>query len=142
MAPLVWLADERLRAGDSVTMLLGARTADQLFPAELLPPELEIVCCTDDGSAGRAGVVSALLPEYLPWADQVFCCGSTPMFKALKHELLRAAWRKPVQALLEERMCCGTGICYSCSWKLDEASVWSVRTAPALTCATFTNRPT
>jgi dihydroorotate dehydrogenase electron transfer subunit len=115
IAPLVWLADERVRRGDSLTLILGARSADQLFPAELLPPEVEVIACTDDGSAGRAALVSELLPEFLPWADQVFACGPTAMFKALKQELLRATWRKPVQALLEERMCCGTGICYSCA---------------------------
>lgn len=115
IAPLVWFADERTRRGDSVTLLLGARSADQLFPAELLPAEVEIVACTDDGSAGRKAFVTELLPEYLPWADQVFACGPTAMLKALKHEMLRATWRKPVQALLEERMACGTGICYSCA---------------------------
>jgi len=115
VAPLVWMADERIRRGDSVTLLLGARSGDQLYPSELLPPEVEVVACTDDGSAGRKAVVSKLLPEYLPWADQAFACGPTAMFKALKNDLLRAAWRKPVQALLEERMACGTGICYSCA---------------------------
>ena len=115
VAPLVWFADERVARGDNVTLLLGARTADQLFPAELLPPEVEIVSCTDDGSAGRQALVSELLPEYLLWADQVFACGPAPMFRAMAAELRRAAWRKPVQALLEERMACGTGICYSCA---------------------------
>jgi dihydroorotate dehydrogenase electron transfer subunit len=115
VAPLVWMADERVRLGDNVTLLLGARSSDQLFPSGLLPPEVEVVACSDDGSAGRRALVSELLPEYLPWADQVFACGPTPMFKALKHEWLRATWRKPVQALLEEQMACGTGICYSCA---------------------------
>ena len=115
VAPLVWFADERVRRGDSVTLLLGARTADQLYPAALLPEEVEVVTCTDDGSAGRKSVVSELFPGYLLWADQAFACGPTAMLRALKNELLRAAWRKPVQALLEEQMACGTGICYSCA---------------------------
>jgi dihydroorotate dehydrogenase electron transfer subunit len=115
VAPLVWLADERVDKGDSVTILLGARTADQLFPAALLPPEVEVITCTDDGSAGRTALVSELVPEFLLWADQVFACGPTPMLKALKSEVLRAVWRKPVLALLEEQMACGTGICYSCA---------------------------
>jgi dihydroorotate dehydrogenase electron transfer subunit len=115
VAPLVWMADERARLGDNITLLLGARSADQLFPSELLPPEVEVIACTDDGSAGRRALVSELLADYLPWADQAFACGPTPMFKALKNEWLRATWRKPVQALLEERMACGTGICYSCA---------------------------
>jgi dihydroorotate dehydrogenase electron transfer subunit len=115
VAPLVWFADERVRRGDNVTLLLGARTADQLYPASLLPEEVEVVVCTDDGSAGPKAFVSQLFPEYLLWADQAFACGPTAMLKALKAELRAAAWRKPVQALLEERMACGTGICYSCA---------------------------
>jgi dihydroorotate dehydrogenase electron transfer subunit len=115
VAPLVWLADERIRKGDNVTLLLGARTADQLYPAERLPEEVEVITCTDDGSAGRKALVSELFVEYLLWADQAFACGPTAMLKALKTELLRAPWRKPVLALLEERMACGTGICYSCA---------------------------
>jgi dihydroorotate dehydrogenase electron transfer subunit len=115
IAPLVWFADERIGRGDNVTLLLGARTADQLYPAALLPPEVEVVACTDDGTAGHQALVSELLPEYLLWADQVFACGPTPMFRALANELRRSSWRKPVQALLEERMACGTGICYSCA---------------------------
>jgi dihydroorotate dehydrogenase electron transfer subunit len=115
VAPLIWMADERVQNGDNVTLILGARSADQLFPNELLPPEVEVIACTDDGTGGRQALVSELLCEFLPWADQVFACGPTPMFKALKNEWLRATWRKPVQALLEERMACGTGICYSCA---------------------------
>lgn len=115
VAPLVWLADDRVRRGDNITLLLGARTADQLYPAELLPEEVEVVACTDDGSAGRKALVSELFPDYLLWADQAFACGPTPMLKALKSELRRATWRKPALALLEERMACGTGICYSCA---------------------------
>lgn len=115
IAPLVWLADERAARGDNLVLLLGARTDDQLYPVELLPPEVEVVTCTDDGSRGRKAYVSELAPEYLPWADQVFACGPTPMFRALATELKRLASPKPVQALLEERMACGTGICYSCA---------------------------
>ena len=115
VAPLVWFADEQVARGSNLTLLLGARTADQLYPAQLLPAEVEVVACTDDGSAGRGALVSDLLPEFLLWADQVFACGPTAMFRSLAEELHRAAWRKPVQALLEERMACGTGICYSCA---------------------------
>ncbi|MGI8553233.1 MAG: dihydroorotate dehydrogenase electron transfer subunit [Dehalococcoidia bacterium] len=115
VAPLVWLADERVARGDSVTLLVGARTAGQLYPAELLPPEVEVIACTDDGSAGRQALVAELLPEYLLWADQVFACGPAPMFRSMATMLRRSSWKKPVQALLEERMACGTGICYSCA---------------------------
>ncbi|HEY8490010.1 MAG TPA: dihydroorotate dehydrogenase electron transfer subunit, partial [Dehalococcoidia bacterium] len=115
IAPLVWLADEAVAAGKSVVLLVGARTADGVFPARLLPPEVEVVVTTDDGSLGRPGLVSDVVPEYLAWADQVFACGPEAMFRALAQVMRRENYRKSAQALLEERMACGTGICYSCA---------------------------
>jgi len=115
VAALVALADEATAEGRSLTLLQGARTAARLFPAALLPPEVEVVTATDDGSAGHHGPVTDLLAQHLPWADQVFACGPTPMFRAMAAVVRQEASRKPVQALLEERMACGTGVCYSCA---------------------------
>ena len=115
VAPLVWMADEQAAQDRSVTMLLGARTADALFPAAMLSPEVELVTATDDGSAGHHGFVTDLLPTYATWADQIFACGPTPMFRAMASVLRSLQYRKSCQVLLEERMACGTGICYSCA---------------------------
>jgi len=115
IASLVALADEALARGRSVALLMGARTAQDLFPLHLLPPEVEVALATDDGSAGYKGPVTDLLPSYLPWADQLFACGPAPMFAALAQLLRRLGSRKPTQILLEERMACGTGICYGCA---------------------------
>ena len=115
VAALIALADQAIAAGKAVTLLQGARTAAKLYPAYFLPPDVEAVSATDDGSAGHEGYVIDLLPHYLPWADQTFACGPTPMFAAMAGVLRQARSRKPVQALLEERMGCGTGICYGCA---------------------------
>ncbi len=115
VAPLVWLADEAVAKGLSVTMVLGARTAEALFPAKLLPQEVEVVLTTDDGTAGRQGVVTAPFAELLEWCDQAFACGPTPMFRSLADAARQSGSRRSVQALLEERMGCGTGICYGCA---------------------------
>jgi dihydroorotate dehydrogenase electron transfer subunit len=115
VAALVALADEAAADGRSLTLLQGARTAASLFPTALLPPEVEVVIATDDGSAGHNGLVTDLLAQYLPWADQVFACGPTPMFQAMTDVVRQQASRKPVQVLLEERMACGTGVCYGCA---------------------------
>lgn len=114
-APLVWLADEAVARGLSVTMLLGARSAEHLYPSELLSPEVELITATDDGSAGHRGFVTDLLKEYAGWSDQIFACGPTPMFRSMAAILRAIQYRKSCQVLLEERMACGTGICYSCS---------------------------
>jgi dihydroorotate dehydrogenase electron transfer subunit len=115
VAAVIALADQALVTGKSVTLLQGARTAAKLFPHTLLPTEVEAVSATDDGSAGHHGPVTDLLPEYIPWADQVFACGPNPMFASMADVLRRIRSRKQVQALLEERMGCGTGVCYGCA---------------------------
>jgi dihydroorotate dehydrogenase electron transfer subunit len=115
VAAVIALADEAIASGRSVTLLQGARSAGRLFPHDLLPTDVEAVSATDDGSAGHHGLVTELLPRYLPWADQTFACGPTPMFAAMADVVKSARSRKPVQALLEERMGCGTGVCYGCA---------------------------
>lgn len=115
IAPLVWLAETAVAEARSVTMVIGARSAEHLYPARLLPAEVEVVVTTDDGSAGRAGFVTEPFRELLEWCDQAFACGPTPMFRAMAEVARGARARRSVQALLEERMGCGTGICYGCA---------------------------
>jgi dihydroorotate dehydrogenase electron transfer subunit len=115
VAGVVALADEAVAAGKSVTLLQGARTAAKLFPPQHLPPEVEAISATDDGSEGHHGRVTELLAQHLPWADQVFACGPNPMFEAMAAVMRELRTRKPVQALLEEHMGCGTGVCYGCA---------------------------
>jgi dihydroorotate dehydrogenase electron transfer subunit len=114
-APLVWLADDLVTRGCEVTMVLGARSETQIFPAHLLPPAVELVVTTEDGSVGEQGRVITPFERLLPWCDQVFTCGPTPMFEAMHGVLRTNGLRKPAQALMEERMACGMGICYSCA---------------------------
>jgi dihydroorotate dehydrogenase electron transfer subunit len=115
VAAVIALTDDAIATGQSVTLLQGARSTNKLYPPDLLPQDVEAVSATDDGSTGHHGVVTDLLPEYLPWADQVFACGPTPMFAGMAKVVREARSRKPVQALLEEHMGCGTGICYGCA---------------------------
>ena len=115
VAAVVALADEAVGRGKAVTLLQGARTASRIYPPDLLPKDVEVLSATDDGSSGHRGPVTDLLAEHLSWADQVFACGPTPMFRSMSNVLREARTGKPVQALLEERMGCGTGICYGCA---------------------------
>jgi dihydroorotate dehydrogenase electron transfer subunit len=133
IAPLLWLADEAVAKGRSVVLIDGARDNEGVFPAALVPPEVEVVVTTEDGSVGRKGLVTDALPEYFNWADVVYVCGPNPMFAAIADAVRsieghqRARGRKPVQALLEAPMGCGTGICYGCA-------VFDRRGEPRLVC--------
>jgi dihydroorotate dehydrogenase electron transfer subunit len=115
IAPLVWLAEDAVAAAHNVTLVIGARDAEHVYPSSLLPPEVEVVVTTDDGSAGRKGFATGPFGELLEWCDQAFACGPTPMFAAMAEVARASKTRRSVQALLEERMGCGTGICYGCA---------------------------
>jgi dihydroorotate dehydrogenase electron transfer subunit len=115
ISALVALADEAIAGGRAVTLLQGAKTASKLFASSRLPPEVEVASATDDGSGGHRGLVTELLPQYLPWADQVFACGPNAMYEAMAAVMRQQGSRKSVQVLLEEHMACGMGVCYCCA---------------------------
>ena len=93
---------------------MGALTANQLCPRDLLPPEAKCLVTTDDGTAGVKGLVTNYIPDHIDWADQIFACGPVPMYRAMSAQNLEI---KPTQISLEMRMGCGLGTCYSCSLK-------------------------
>lgn len=115
-APLRMLAAEAIAAGLNVTYLLGAMSAPGLLDVDLLPPEVEYVVATNDGSAGHQGFVTDLIPQYLDWSDQIFSCGPEPMFRSLRREVLanRFAAKPSVQLSVERTMACGVGACLGC----------------------------
>ena len=118
IAPLVALADAQAEHGGrapSIVLCFGARSADGVYPAELLPPQVEYQVATEDGSMGRQGFVTDLFAEYLSWADQSFACGPLPMFRAMSPIVRRDGLNRPVQILMETEMACGTGLCYGCA---------------------------
>ncbi len=118
IAPLVALADAELGRGGrnrSIVLCFGAASADGVYPAELLPPQVEYQVATEDGSMGARGLVTDLFARNLAWADQTFACGPVPMFRAMSPIVRRDGMNRPVQILMETDMACGTGICYGCA---------------------------
>jgi dihydroorotate dehydrogenase electron transfer subunit len=117
IAPLRFLVDEALRRECSVRLLLGASTATQLYPRHLLPPEAKLVITTEDGTADKKGMITDLLPDFIDWADQVFACGPTEMYRDMANRNQQLLKAKAVQVSLEVRMGCGRGVCYGCTVK-------------------------
>jgi dihydroorotate dehydrogenase electron transfer subunit len=115
VAPLVWLADEAIAAGKEVTLVVGARTRDQIFPTDYLHPQIEVNVVTEDGSLGTRGVATQEFERNIAWSDQTFACGPNSMFAAMQQIEKERRTTKSIQILLEERMGCGTGICYGCT---------------------------
>lgn len=72
------------------------------------------VICTDDGSVGVHGLVTAPLSERLSGdVKAVLACGPEPMLKAVV--ALCRERGVPCQVSLEQRMGCGVGACVVCS---------------------------
>lgn len=112
LAPFLFLAPEALRAGVSVSILYGERTADRVFDPALIEQLTGVRpdVCTEDGTAGKAGRVVESI-EHIP-GSKLFGCGPPLMLQALER-LARAA-DLPLQVSVEEHMGCGIGTCQGC----------------------------
>jgi dihydroorotate dehydrogenase electron transfer subunit len=116
IASLYDLAAAGRRCGALVSVLLGARSADELLArAEFESLGVDLQLATEDGSAGRQGLVTALLEDVLRQSDsaRVYACGPTGMMRAVADRA--AAAGRPCQVSLENRMACGFGVCLGCA---------------------------
>ena len=97
-------------------VLLGARSeADLLLTKEYAEAGFDVRIATNDGSVGKKGFVTELIPELLENQEEpffVYGCGPKPMLMALaalmKKENLAG------ELSLDEIMCCGVGSCFGC----------------------------
>ena len=103
------------QAGNRTTCIVGFRSADLVFWKDRLAEwSDELVICTDDGSAGRQGFVTAALAELLARErpDLVVAIGPMPMMQACT-ETTRPYNVKTLVSL-NTVMVDGTGMCGSC----------------------------
>jgi len=126
IAPLLFLA-RQLKGTSRMRVVLGARTRSGLLLfREFRSLGTPVAVATDDGSAGFHGLVTELaevecrgqesgvqspksMVHGLP--SVVFACGPRPMLA----DLVKRLDPIPVWGFVEERMGCGTGICYCCA---------------------------
>ena len=107
-APLLCLSDEL----EHPAVMLGFRSAAHAAAAALFAEETQLA--TDDGSAGRHGLVTELLAAELD-SDahaEVFACGPPAMLEAVR--ALCAEREVPAQLAMESGMACGFGACFGC----------------------------
>jgi homotetrameric NADPH-dependent glutamate synthase len=103
------------QAGNRTTCIVGFRSADLVFWQDRLAAWSDaLVVCTDDGSAGRPGLVTAALAELLECErpDLVVAIGPMPMMRACA-ETTRPYGVKTLVSL-NTIMVDGTGMCGSC----------------------------
>lgn len=116
LAPLLYLAETMAAEGIKPDVIMGGRTADDLFWKDMYLDLVERMgLTTDDGSLGTKGTVMAELPLVLQRIhyDCVYVCGPAPMMKAVSAAVLEKGIK--CQVSLEKYMACGLGACLSCS---------------------------
>ena len=104
---------------DNVTVLIGAKSKDEVFFEDLANDLLKnnshnVIVSTDDGSYGEKGFVTDLIEKLVgeKHFDAVYVCGpEIMMYKTVQLAHSRGIF---VQASLERLMKCGVGICGSC----------------------------
>jgi dihydroorotate dehydrogenase electron transfer subunit len=112
-AALVGLAARLREQGHEVDAVAGAAGADRLCSvAELQQVADRVEVTTDDGSAGRQGMVTLAVDELLPGAGIVYACGPMPMLRAVADAA--TARGVPSYVAVEESMACGIGVCMTC----------------------------
>ena len=118
LVPLMRLLT-RLRPTDDVTVLIGAKTKEEVFFEDLANDLLRnnlhnVIVTTEDGSYGERGFVTDILEKLCQQSkfDAVYTCGpELMMYKTVQIANSNGFF---VQASLERMMKCGVGICGSC----------------------------
>ncbi len=116
VAPLYPIAQAYKEAGNNVTMIMGARNKDLLiFVDEMKAVCDDVVIMTDDGSAGRKGLVTEPLKEMCesqcPPAE-VVAIGPPIMMKFAS--MTTEPYKIPTVVSLNTIMVDGTGMCGGC----------------------------
>lgn len=115
--PLLGVAKAyRENSAAEVTAILGFRSYDKVILAnDFKQSGVEVITCTDDGSVGVKGTISAPLEAELQkgGVSMVFACGPLPMLGAIIKACEKAG--VPCEVSLEQRMGCGVGACAVCA---------------------------
>ncbi len=115
IAPLLFLAKEIARTNpqNKITVLAGARNAEELLVLEKFENQATVHISTDDGSMGLHGFVTELLDAQQEKDITVYTCGPTPMMKGVAMLAKKHSWA--CQVSLESHMACGVGACLGCA---------------------------
>ncbi len=114
-ASLIQAVYEGERSGKKIKSCLGAKTESELLFRDELSEKSDLTIVTEDGSAGREGLVTDIAAEILEKEDFdiVLTCGPEVMMEKVVN--ICRSNSVPVQASLERYMKCGIGICDSCT---------------------------
>lgn len=111
VAPLLFLARAIHARGIRPDVILGARSAADVLLKDRFEQFAQVFVTTNDGSEGVHGLVTDH-PAFAAEHSVIYCCGPTPMMKAVAaHARTNAI---PCFVSLENMMACGLGACLCC----------------------------
>jgi len=134
-APLVMLSHALAAIGCEVTVAIGGRSASDLEGVRDLYPQARVACSTDDGSLGHHGLVTTL-PEFSEQYDRIYCCGPTPMMRAVAS--IARDRNICCEVSLENMMACGLGACLCCVEKTTRGHLCVCTDGPVFNIETLT----
>lgn len=113
-----------------VTLCYGARNQEWLAGLDdFQAAGFDLRIATDDGSAGRHGLVTeqleTVLGETVGNTRRIACCGPEPMMEAVA----KIAQQHSVECevSLETPMACGIGVCFTCVAKIGTKKDWDFK---------------
>ncbi len=114
VAPMLFLARESNIKRESVSLLIGAKTAKDHIEVTDYSQFGECYFTTEDGSFGEEGFVTQhpIFKNNLRNFTKIYACGPDGMMKAIAKEAKRANIFCEVS--LETLMACGFGVCLCC----------------------------
>lgn len=121
-AAVIYPIAQRLsETGVDVVTVLGGRTSANVLFEDQFRSFGELIVCTDDGSAGRAGFVTEALADLATTRaiDIVYAAGPVPMMRAVSAVTQPTSVRTIVS--LNPIMVDGTGMCGGCRVTIDGA---------------------
>ena len=127
IAPLLFLSDRLSGKDVNITFLCGAKSRKDIA-FRVLPCGIESLFSTEDGSYGRRGLLDGILKDFIRKSgklDVIYGGGPAGLLK--KIAALSDAMDIPAFVSLENRMACGTGICYGCVTKIWVGDGWEYK---------------
>ena len=117
-------------SGVGVTSIIGGRSREWVILETELRAAGEVLVCTDDGSYGRPGLVTAALEEVCRGGDvdRVYAVGPVPMMRACA-EVTRPLGVATIVSL-NSIMLDGTGMCGGCRVSIDGHSRYACVDGP------------
>ena len=121
VAPLHPIAQALKKAGNHVTIIIGARNKDiMIMEDEIRKASSELIIMTDDGSYGKKGFVTNALQDMIDNGDKidlVVAIGPPIMMKMVAK--VSEPYKIPTLASLNTIMVDGTGMCGGCRVTID-----------------------